>query len=85
MSNIREMYKIQKTTIQEAYERQMILKLNKEYEENVNKACITIVEYFKELYPNVPIDKPRAREKSAKSLMGKIKNLQIERLSKLYV
>lgn len=85
MSNIREKYKIQKSTIQESYDRQMILKLNKEYEENVNKAYISIVEYFRQLYPEVQIKMPKAREKSPKSIYGKIKNLQIERISKLFV
>jgi len=85
MSNIRETYKIQKTSVQESYERQLVLKLDKEYEANVNKAYIIIVNYFKTLYPNVNIEPPRAREKSPKSLLGKIKNLEIERLSKLFV
>ncbi len=85
MSNIREEYKIQKSTIQESYDRQMILKLNKEYEQNVNDAYIAIVEYFKQLYPQIQIKTPKAREKSPKSIYGKIKNLQIERISKLFV
>lgn len=84
MSDIKEKYKIKKSPIQEAYERQIILKLNKEYEENVNKAYITIVEYFRKKYPTVSIYVPKAREKSPKSVLGKIKNLQIERISKLY-
>lgn len=85
MSNIREEYKIQKNAIQESYDRQIILKLNKEYEENVNRAYIMIIEYFRQLYPEVQIKTPKAREKSPKSILGKIKNLQIERISKLYV
>ncbi len=85
MSNIREEYKVQKSSIQESYERQLMLKLNKEYEDNANKAFVMIANYFKELYPDVTIELPKAREKSPKSLFGKIKNLQIERISKLFV
>ncbi len=85
MSSIRDEYKVQKSSIQESYERQLILKLNKEYEDISNNAFVMITNYFKELYPEVVIEEPKAREKSPKSLYGKIKNLQIERISKLFV
>lgn len=49
-----------------------------------DEAIINILNYFSKIYPGVSIEIPKAREKSPKSILNKIKNLQIERLSKLY-
>ena len=57
---------------------------NKEYENWADNVGIEIIEYFLKKYKGITIEMPKAREKSPKSLLGKIKNLQIERLSKLY-
>lgn len=83
--NFIQQYKIEKTPIEEAYEYQLALKNNKEYENIVDRAFIEICNRFMKKYQGVKIEPPRGREKSQKSLMGKIKKLEIERLSKLYI
>lgn len=70
--------------MQVSYEKQLGLKANKEYEDMTDQAIINILNYFSKKYPGVVIEVPKAREKSPKSILSKIKNLQIERLSKLY-
>lgn len=82
--NLRETYKIDRNAIQESYISQLGLKMNKEYENWADNSGIAIIEYFLDKYKGIKIEIPKAREKSPKSLLGKIKNLQIERLSKLY-
>ena len=82
--NIREIYKVNKSEIESSFERQMGLKMDPEYEKWANNIACDLIEYFSDKYPKVKIEIPKLREKSAKSLLGKIKNLQIERLSKLY-
>lgn len=77
-------YKVHKDAMQISYEKQLGLKANKEYEDMTDKAIISILNYFSRKYPGVIIDVPKAREKSPKSILNKIKKLQIERLSKLY-
>lgn len=81
----KKQYVINKTPINEAYEYQLALKENEEYEKLVNEAFIKICTRFMQRYKGVKIEPPRGREKSPKSLMGKIKKLEIERLSKLYI
>jgi len=83
-NKLRDTYKISKNPIQEAYTNQLGLKMNKEYEKWADNIGINILEYFFSKYPEVIIEMPKIREKSPQSLLGKIKNLQIERLSKLY-
>lgn len=82
-NKLRESYEL-KDPIQISYMNQIGLKMNKEYEFWADNVGIQLIEYFLEKYPQVKIEMPKIREKSSKSLLGKIKNLQIERLSKLY-
>lgn len=84
MSNIRESYKQEKDAVKEAYTRQMGLRENKEYEQWADETAVDIIKEFINQYPDVKIEIPKLRVKSPKSLLGKIKNLQIERLSKIY-
>lgn len=83
-NNFRQSYKIQRTAIEESFINQIGLKMNKEYEQWADTSAIGIIKYFLDKYKGVKIELPKMREKSPKSLLGKIKNLQIERLSKLY-
>lgn len=82
-NKLRESYEL-KDPIQISYMNQIGLKMNKEYELWADNVGIQLIEYFLEKYPQIKIEMPKIREKSSKSLLGKIKNLQIERLSKLY-
>lgn len=84
LQNIREQYKVKKSPIQQAYENQIGLKYNEEYEKMVDNVFIEICNLFIKEYPNVSIETPREREKSIKSLKGKIRKLELERLCKLY-
>ena len=79
-----ERYKVKQTAVEKSFARQMGLKMNKEYENWADSTGIKLIELFMEKYKGVIFEMPRIREKSPKSLLGKIKNLQIERLSKLY-
>lgn len=83
-SNLQERYKIKQTAVEKSFARQMGLKMNKEYENWADNIGTELIELFLEKYKGAIIEMPRIREKSPKSLLGKIKNLQIERLSKLY-
>ena len=82
--DIRERYKVNKTPIQQSYEYQLALKHNEEYERRVDQTFVDIGNLFIEMYPNIRMEAPRQREKTPKSLIGKIKKLEIERLCKLY-
>lgn len=84
MNTLKEKYKVKRSAIEESFISQMGLKNNQEYENWADNASIAIIEYFLNKYKGIAIEMPKAREKSPKSLLGKIKNLQIERLSKLY-
>lgn len=83
-SKFRQKYKVDRSAVQEAFENQMCLKRNEEYEEWADYVGVQLIKYFLKQYKGVKIEIPKIREKSPKSLLGKIKNLQIERLSKLY-
>jgi hypothetical protein len=83
--DLKSMYKIEKTELEKAFEKQMMLKKDPEYQDWAEKTAIKLIEYFENKYKGLEIEIPKLREKSAKSLYGKIKNLQIERLSKLYI
>lgn len=83
-STLDERYKVKQTAVERSFARQMGLKMNKEYENWADSTGIKLIELFMEKYKGVTFEMPRIREKSPKSLLGKIKNLQIERLSKLY-
>lgn len=83
--DLKNMYKIEKTELEKAFEKQMMLKKDPEYQDWAEKTAIKLIEYFENKYKGLEIEIPKLREKSAKSLYGKIKNLQIERLSKLYI
>ena len=81
---LRDRYKVQKKDHEKAFEYQLGLKYNEEYEKVVEEAFLKIVKIFIGKYPGVKLDPPRGREKSDKSLENKIKKLAIERLSKKY-
>lgn len=84
LDTLRQKYKVDKDNIQKSYEYHLALKNNKDYEKRVDDAFLGIVNYFKEEYPNVVIETPRGREKSNRSLKGKLEKLEIERLCKLF-
>lgn len=85
MNNFEEEHcNIEKDAIEESFINQMCLKKDKEYEDWADNIGTRIIVYFLNKYKGITIEMPKAREKSPKSLLGKIKNLQIERLSKLY-
>lgn len=84
-NEFRERYKVNKDSINESYKNQLLLKRNKDYEELVDRSFVEICNYFMKKYEGVKIEPPRGREKSDKSLKDKIKKLEIERLSKLYI
>ena len=73
--------------INKAFETQMALKNDPErnYHKQASSYAIDIVETFRQLFPGVEIKSVVLREKSGKSLLDKIKSLQIERFSKLAV
>lgn len=81
---LKERYNVNKDEIQTSYEKQIGLKYNEQYENMTDEACMKILEYFSQLY-QVITEVPKGREKSPKSILNKIKNLEIERMSKLYV
>ena len=83
-STLDERYKVKQTAVEKSFARQMGLKMNKEYENWADNTGIKLIELFMKKYKGAIFEMPRIREKSPKSLLGKIKNLQIERLSKLY-
>ena len=70
-----------------AFDAQMALKNDPErkYHKLASSYAIDIVETFRQLFPGVEIKSVVLREKSGKSLLDKIKSLQIERFSKLAV
>ncbi len=84
-TNLRENYKIEQTTVEKSFIHQIGLKNNSEYEHWADEVGKELLEYFYSQYPGVKIEIPKMREKSQRSLLGKVKNLEIERLSKLYV
>ena len=84
INNLREKYKINKTNVEQAYEYQLGLKANSEYEKRVDNTFVEIVTILKEMYPNVVIKTPKGRKKSDRSIRIKIEDLEIERLCKLY-
>ena len=77
-------YKIEQNAVESSYNEQLMLKMNPQYEEWADETAIKLIEYFFNKYDGVCIEIPKLREKSPRSLLGKIKNLQVERLSKLY-
>lgn len=83
-NNFRQSYKVNRTAIEEAYANHLGLKINEEYENWVNNCAVELLGYFLNRYKGIRIELPKMREKSPRSLLGKLKNLQIERLSKLY-
>lgn len=82
--NLREKYKVNKTNIEQAYEYQIGLKNDPEYEKRVINTFLQIANLFKEKYPKISMEAPRGRKKSNLSIKTKIENLEIERLCKLY-
>ncbi|MCI8361555.1 MAG: hypothetical protein HFJ41_00035 [Clostridia bacterium] len=82
--NLRENYRINQTAVEKSFNHQIGLKNNSEYEHWADEAGKELIKYFYSQYPGVKIEIPKMREKSKKSILGKIKNLEIERLSKLY-
>ncbi len=84
VDSLRQRYRIEKNKMERAYEYQLGLKKNPEYERRVDTTFLALVRLFQTMYPEVKIEAPRGREKSDKSLQDKIKKLEIERLCKLY-
>lgn len=72
------------TPVQKAFISHIGLKNNKEYETWADEIAKELILYFYNEYEDITIEIPKLREKSEKSILGKLKNLQIERLSKLY-
>lgn len=56
----------------------------KSYEGSAIKQAENLISIFNMFYPGVDIQPPVMRKKSQNSLRGKMKNLEIERISKLY-
>lgn len=83
-NKLRENYKISQTAVEKSFNHQIGLKNNSEYEHWADEVGKELIKYFYSQYPGVKIEIPKMREKSKKSILGKIKNLEIERLSKLY-
>ena len=69
--------------IEESYKKHMNLKEDKNYREQSIKTAYSIIGLFEKTYPGVVIEPPILREKSPRSIKDKIKNLEIERTSKL--
>lgn len=84
IDNLRKKYKVEKNNVENAYEYQLALKENKEYEQMVDNTFLQIATFFVKQHPNVKIAPPQGREKSKRSLRKKVENLEIERLCKLY-
>ena len=83
-NNFKEFYKVDNSAVETAYNKHIGLKNNEEYEKWADDTAVALIEYFENKYKGVVLEIPELREKSAKSVLGKIKNLQIERISKLY-
>lgn len=84
IDTIKSRYKVDKSPDQISYEQQLGLKHNEEYKQRVEQTFLQIVNLFIGRYQGVSIEPPRGREKSLRSLKGKIDKLEIERLCKLY-
>ena len=84
IDTIKSRYKVDKSPEQISYEQQIGLKHNEEYKQRVEQTFLQIVNLFIGRYQGVSIEPPRGREKSLRSLKGKIDKLEIERLCKLY-
>lgn len=84
IDTIKSRYKVDKSPEQISYEQQVGLKHNEEYKQRVEQTFLQIVNLFIDRYQGVSIESPRGREKSLRSLKGKIDKLEIERLCKLY-
>lgn len=84
-SSFVEKYRVQKSAVEESYERQLALREDEKYEINSDHKAKMIIDYFQECYENVSIEIPKKRKKSPKSIYEKCKNRELERLSKLYV
>ena len=84
IDTIKSRYKVDKSPEQISYEQQVGLKHNEEYKQRVEQTFLQIVNLFIDRYQGVSIEPPRGREKSLRSLKGKIDKLEIERLCKLY-
>ena len=84
-SDLKEKYKVKKDNVEEEYRYYLGLRNDPEYQKRVYIAFCNLANLFRELYPGVTIEAPRGRKKSLRSMKIKIENLEIERLSKLYV
>ena len=82
IDTIKSRYKVDKSPEQISYEQQVGLKHNEEYKQRVEQTFLQIVNLFIDRYQGVSIEPPRGREKSLRSLKGKIDKLEI--LCKLY-
>lgn len=69
----------------DAYLKHLGLKanINGGYKNATINQALDLINLFESTYPGIMIDSPLLREKSSKSMFFKIKNLEIERLSKL--
>lgn len=83
-NTLKQKYKVEKNNIEKEYEYQLALKNNKEYEQKVDNVFLKLISLLQTIYPKIKIEPPIEREKSKYSIKNKIKNLEIERLCKLY-
>lgn len=84
MTNFKENYQITFNTEQEILQRFFALKNDPQYKAQTYQAMQNLIKIFKYFYPEVDIQDPIFREKSVKSGLFKLKELQIERFAKLY-
>ena len=70
--------------IEDAYKYHLNLKNDKVFENRVDNAVLQLIDLFSDRYKGVKIDTPIGREKSEKSIKGKISKLEIERLCTKY-
>ena len=84
MTNFKENYKIDFDTEQEILQHFFASKNDPQYKVQTYQAMQNLIGLFKHFYPDVAIQDPIFREKSVKSGLFKLKELQIERFAKLY-
>lgn len=84
-NSFKDMYKVEKSSVEVSNEIQMALRENEEYDRITDNQCEEILNFFSRCYPGVSVEIPKKRKKTLKSINAKSKNKEIERLSKLYV
>ena len=84
MTNFKEDYKVDFNVEQKILQHFFALKNDPQYKSQTFQAMQNFIDLFKKFYPEVMIQDPIFREKSVKSGLFKLKELQIERFAKLY-